>query len=44
MLLVLEARMVCYEGRVTDAIALYDSITQSLTPDPLYPFDGNEGR
>jgi hypothetical protein len=44
MLLVLEARMVCYEGRVMDAIALYDNIAQSLTPDPLYPLDGNESR
>jgi hypothetical protein len=44
MLLVLEARTVCYEGRVMDAMALYDSIAQSLTPDPLHPLDGDEGR
>jgi hypothetical protein len=44
MLLVLEARMVCYEGRVMDAMALYDSIAQSLAPGPLYPLDGDEGR
>ena len=35
MLTMLEARIVCYEGRVLDAMALYDSITQSITPDPL---------
>jgi hypothetical protein len=29
------ARMVCYEGRVVDALALYDSISRSITPDPL---------
>jgi hypothetical protein len=44
MLLVLEARMVCYEGRVMDAMALYDSIAQSLTPDPLHPLDRDESR
>ena len=33
MLSMLEARMVCYEGRVVDAMALYDGITQSITPD-----------
>ena len=33
MLAMLEARMVCYEGRVMDAMLLYDSITQSITPD-----------
>ena len=44
MLLVLEARTVCYEGRVMDAMALYDSIAQSITPDPLHPFDRDEGR
>jgi len=26
----LHARMVCHEGRVLDALALYDDITQSL--------------
>jgi len=34
MLSMLEARIVCYEGRVLDAMALYDGITQSITPDP----------
>jgi hypothetical protein len=33
MLAMLEARLVCYEGRVMDAMALYDSIVQSVTPD-----------
>jgi hypothetical protein len=29
----MEARMLCYEGRVVDAIALYDSIAQNITSD-----------
>ena len=29
----LHARMVCQEGRVLDALGLYDEITQSLTAD-----------
>jgi hypothetical protein len=35
MLAMLEARIVCHEGRVMDAMALYDSIIQSVTPDTL---------
>jgi hypothetical protein len=35
MLAMLEARIVCHEGRVMDAMELYDSITQSITPDTL---------
>jgi hypothetical protein len=35
LLLMLEARIVCYEGRVTDAIALYDNIARSVEPDTL---------
>jgi hypothetical protein len=35
MLSMLEARMVCYEGRVVDAMALYDNIIQSVTPETL---------
>jgi hypothetical protein len=31
MLTMMHARMVCYEGHVMDALALYDSITQSIT-------------
>jgi hypothetical protein len=38
MLSMLEARIVCHEGRVIDAMALYDSISQSIAPDPFYPF------
>jgi hypothetical protein len=33
MLAMLEARIVCHAGRVMDAMALYDSIVQSVTPD-----------
>jgi hypothetical protein len=33
MLSILEARMVCHEGRVVDAMELYDSIVQGITPD-----------
>jgi hypothetical protein len=33
MLAMLEARIVCHEGRVMDAMVLYDSITQSIAPD-----------
>ena len=33
MLSMLEARLVCYQGRVVDAMALYDSIVQGITPD-----------
>ena len=32
MLAMLEARIVCHEGRVRDAMALYDTIAQSITP------------
>jgi len=33
MLSMLEARLVCHEGHVMDAMALYDNIAQSITPD-----------
>jgi hypothetical protein len=33
MLAMLQARIVCYEGRIVDAMALYDSIAQSVAPD-----------
>ena len=33
MLTMLEARIVCHEGRVMDAMVLYDSIVESVTPD-----------
>jgi len=29
----LEARIVCHEGRVVDAMNIYDAIAQSITPD-----------
>jgi hypothetical protein len=33
MLAMLEARIVCHQGRVMDAMALYDGIATSLIPD-----------
>jgi hypothetical protein len=33
MLAMLEARIVCHEGHVVDAMVLYDNIAQSVTPD-----------
>jgi hypothetical protein len=33
MLALLEARIVCHQGRVVDAMALYDGIASSVTPD-----------
>jgi hypothetical protein len=35
LLAMLEARIVCHEGRVVDAMALYDGIAQSVTPDTM---------
>jgi hypothetical protein len=35
MLAMLDARIVCYEGHVMDAMAIYDGIVQSVTPDTL---------
>ncbi|HEY2231336.1 MAG TPA: hypothetical protein VGI22_27090 [Xanthobacteraceae bacterium] len=35
LLAMLEARIVCHEGRVVDAMALYDGIAQSITPDTM---------
>ena len=32
MLTMMHARLVCYEGRVMDALAIYDNVAQSLTP------------
>jgi len=32
----MHARMVCYEGHVVDALALYDSIRDSITPKPHF--------
>jgi hypothetical protein len=33
MVTMMHARMVCYEGHVMDALAIYDKVVQSLTPD-----------
>ena len=33
MLSMLEARIVCHDGRVMDAMALYDNIVRDITPD-----------
>jgi hypothetical protein len=35
MLTMLEARIVCHQGHVVDAMALYDGIARSVTPDTL---------
>jgi hypothetical protein len=37
VLSMLEARIVCYEGHVMDAMVLYDSIAQSITSE-TFPF------
>jgi hypothetical protein len=33
MLSMLEARIVCHDGRVMDALTLYDDIVRDITPD-----------
>jgi len=33
VLTMLHARIVCHEGHVVDALAIYDRIAQSITPD-----------
>jgi hypothetical protein len=35
MLTMMNARMTCYEGHVVDALAIYDSVVGSLTPNEL---------
>jgi hypothetical protein len=35
MLTMLHARMVCHEGRVVDALAIYENVAQSLTANPF---------
>jgi len=35
MLTMLHARIVCHEGHVLDALAIYDSIAQSIAPNPI---------
>jgi len=47
MLTMMNARMTCYDGRVVDALAIYDSIAGSLTPSNLsqtMPQDLTTGR
>ena len=34
MLSIMHARIVCHEGHVLDALAIYDGIAQSITPQP----------
>ena len=34
-LTMLHARIVCHEGHVLDALAIYDSIAQSIAPNPI---------
>jgi hypothetical protein len=36
MLAMLEARVVCHEGYVMDAMAIYDRIVKSVTPDTVH--------
>jgi hypothetical protein len=35
MLAMMHARLVCHQGHVVDALALYDTIAQSLMSDPV---------
>jgi hypothetical protein len=35
MFAMLQARIVCHEGHVMDAMALYDSIAQGVTPNTM---------
>jgi hypothetical protein len=35
MLTMMNARMICYAGHVVDALAIYDSVVGSLTPNEL---------
>ena len=35
MFTMMHARMVCYEGRVVDALAIYNDVAQSLTLNPF---------
>jgi hypothetical protein len=48
LLKMMHARIVCHEGSVVDALAIYDSIAQSITPNPflssLTPHDKGRGR
>ena len=35
MLTMMHARMVCYEGHVTDALAIYDTVARRILPSPV---------
>jgi hypothetical protein len=35
ILTMLHARMVCHEGHVVDALAIYDSISETITANPM---------
>jgi hypothetical protein len=35
MLKMMHARIVCHEGSVVDALAIYDTIARSITPNPF---------
>jgi len=35
MLTMMHARIVCHEGYVVDALAIYDRIAQAITPNPV---------
>ena len=35
MATMMNARMICYDGHVVDALAIYDSVARSLTPSNL---------
>src|SRR5262245_26488375 len=35
MLKMMHARIVCHEGYVADALVIYDTIAQSITPNPF---------
>jgi hypothetical protein len=35
MLTMMHAQIVCYEGHVVDALAIYDAIARSITPNPV---------
>ncbi len=36
MIIMMNARMICYDGHVVDALAIYDSIARSLTGEPKH--------
>jgi hypothetical protein len=36
MLKMMHARILCHEGHVLDALAIYDSIAESITPGPVH--------